>query len=395
MNILHLTNYPTSNPMHGGQLRASHISQELRKVGHQVKSLAIYVEGHYQPDTNDDIAFRAQSPFWQAELHFLSDYLTGLFAAGDEDALAAITAVAERYEIDLIISEQPWLMDAARKVAACRPGTKLVYSSQNVESRLKQGVLAKTQIARHECERLVTAIEKLEHEATVCADLVIACTGDDADYYRADAPGCNVVVAGNGVEPFSCAPSRIESWRRFINLPFPVFVSSAHFPNAAGFWDMMAPGLTFLRPEERVLIVGGVSDLIMQIKGFDEYWMLNRARMEVMGRMDKVELQAIVSASHVVLLPIVEGEGSNLKTAEALESGCSIVGTSKAFRGFEQAMTLPHVHIADDPRTFRKKVRAVLDAPLYTGGTPEAIRSQFHWERLLADAVMRISALAS
>lgn len=143
-----------------------------------------------------------------------------------------------------------------------------------------------------------------------------------------------------------------------------------------------------------MLIVGSVSDLIMQIKGFDEYWMLNRARMEVMGRMDKVELQAIVSAAHVVLLPIVEGEGSNLKTAEALESGCSIVGTSKAFRGFEQATALPHVHIADDPRSFRKKVRAILDAPRYTGGTPEVVRSQFHWERLLANAVARIGMLA-
>ena len=349
MKILQLTNYPTANAQHGGQLRAKHIAEELRKAGHTVNSVAIYVEEYYEPDSEDDIAFSAKSPFWQSEIHFLSDYLSGLFAAGDKDALAALTKTASLHQVDVIISEHPWLMEAAKKIASARPGTKLVYSSHNVESRLKQGVLAKTQIARNECARLVAEIEKLEHEATMCADLVIACTEADAAYYRTYAPGCEVVVAGNGVEPFSCKPSRIESWRRFIDVPFPVFVSSAHIPNASGFWDMMAPGLTFLRPQERILVVGGVSDLIMQMKGFDEYWMLNRARMEVMGRMDKVELQAIVSAAHVVLLPIVEGEGSNLKTAEALESGSSIVGTSKAFRGFEQATALPHVHIADDP----------------------------------------------
>lgn len=393
MNILQLTNYPTGKPQHGGQLRARHVAEELRSVGHSVKSLAVYVEGHYLPDSEDDISFGENSPFWDPDIHFLSDYLTGLFAAGDKVALAAIEQVANSHKIDAIICEHPWLMAAAAKVATARPGLRLIYSSHNVESRLKRGVLLKSDISRNECDRLVAAIEELELEATARADLVVACTDADANYYRANVPNAKVVVAGNGVEPFSCKPDRVESWRKFISVPFPVFVSSAHFPNAAGFWDMMAPGLTFLRPEEKVLIVGGVSDLIMKMKGFDEYWMLNRDRMEVMGRMEKTELQAIVSAAQVILLPIVEGEGSNLKTAEALEAGCSIVATSKAFRGFEEAMDLPHVNIADDPVSFRRKVRQILDAPRYIGGTPEEIRSRFHWKHLLKDAVTQIGLL--
>ncbi|CCA89872.1 glycosyltransferase [Novosphingobium sp. PP1Y] len=393
MNILQLTNYPTAKPQHGGQLRASYFAKEMRKAGHSVKSLAVYVEGHYEPDSEDDIPFGERSPFWDPAIHFLSDYLTGLFAAGDKLALAAIKKVADFHKIDAIICEQPWLMAAAAKIANARPGTRLIYSSQNVEFRLKRGVLLKTDMPRYECDRLVAAIEQLELDASARADLVIACTEADANYYRANVPNVKVVVAGNGVEPFSCKLDRVESWRKFIGVPFPVFVSSAHFPNAAGFWDMMAPGLTFLRPEEKVLIVGGVSDLIMKMKGFDEYWMLNRDRMEVMGRMEKTELQAIVSAAHVILLPIVEGEGSNLKTAEALEAGCSIVATSKAFRGFEEAMDLPHVNIADDPVSFRRKVRQILDAPRYIGGTPEEIRSRFHWKHLLKDAVTQIGLL--
>lgn len=393
MNILQLTNYPTAKPQHGGQIRARHLAEEMRRAGHSVKSLAVYVEGHYEPDSEDDIPFSSSSAFWNPDIHFLSDYLTGLFAAGDKKALAAINHVADFHNIDVIICEHPWLMAAAAKVAAKRPGTRLVYSSHNIEFRLKRGVLLKFDTPQHECDRLVTAIEKLELEATACADLVVACTEADAEYYRINVPSVKVVVAGNGVEPFSCKPDRVESWRKFIGLPFPVFVSSAHFPNAAGFWDMLAPGLTFLRPEEKVLVVGGVSDLIMQMKGFDEYWMLNRDRMEVMGRMEKAELQAIVSAAHVILLPIVDGEGSNLKTAEALEAGCSIVATTKALRGFEKAMNLPHVHIADNPILFRRKVRQVLDAPRVTDGTPKEIRSHFHWHHLMKDAVVQIGDL--
>lgn len=395
MNILQLTNYPTAKPQHGGQLRASHFAEEMRRAGHSVKSLSVYVEGHYEPDSEDDIPFSAQSPFWDPSIHFLSDYLTGLFAAGDKKALAAINQIADFHKIDIIISEHPWLMAAAAKVAAERPGTRLVYSSHNVEFRLKRDVLLKSDTPRHECDRLVAEIKKVELEAAACSDLVVACTEADGAYYRANIPHVKVAVAGNGVAPFSCKPDRVESWRKFVGFPFPVFVSSAHLPNAAGFWDMLAPGLTFLRPEEKILVVGGVSDLITQMKGFDEYWMLNRDRMEVMGRMEKAELQAVVSAAHVILLPIVDGEGSNLKTAEALEAGCSIVATSKALRGFEEAINLPHVHIADDPISFRRKVRQILDAPRFNEGTPEEIRSRFHWHHLLKDAVRQIGALNS
>lgn len=396
MKILQLTNYPTSKPQHGGQLRARHIADELRGAGHDVKSVAVYVENFYEPDSEDDIAFTEQSSFWSYDLQFLSDYLSGLHAANNEHAFGALSKVSAEHRPDVIIGEQPWLLAAAKKLADNQPGVRLVYSSHNVESRLKRSVLEQTQIGQRERERLVAEIELLERNAVEIADLVIACTDADAAYYRRNAPRCReIVVAGNGVEPFTCKPGRVEAWRRFLDSPFPVFVSSAHPPNASSFWHMLAPGLTFLRPEERVLIVGGVSDLIMQMKGFDEFGMVNRDRMEVMGRMEKGELQALVRAAQVVMLPIVDGEGSNLKTAEALESGSAIVGTSKAFRGFEQAKGLTHVHIADDPLAFRRKVRELLDAPRYDGGTPIEVRSRFYWTYLLHDAVVRIGTLTT
>lgn len=393
MKILQLTNYPTGNPMHGGQLRARHIADELRSNGHVVKSVAVYVRGHYQPDSEDDMAFGSESPFWDPELDCLADYLTGVWAAEDEAALSALTKIARTFETEIIISEHPWLMAAARKIAVAMPGVKLVYSSHNIEFRLKSGILLKTKVAEKKQVKVIQEVKAVESEAVSCADLVIACTKLDADYYEKYFSGSKVVVAGNGVDPFSCMPGRVEAWRRFVGTPFPVFVSSAHMPNATGFWDMVAPGLTFLRPEERVLIVGGVSDLITKIKGFEEYKLLNKTRMEIIGRVEKSELQAIVSAAHVVLLPIVEGEGSNLKTAEALESGCSIVATTKALRGFEQAAELSHVHVVDEPTAFRKKVRDILDAPLYTGGTPQTVRSQFYWRHLLSNVVREIEAL--
>lgn len=392
MKILQLTSYPTEIPQHGGQIRCRNIARELRAKGHMVKSIAVYVGRDYPDHREEDIDFGSDSPFWREDLPPLSDYFSGLHAAGDAKAFATLAKAADMVQPDAIISEHPWLMAAGKMLADRKPGTRLIYSSHNVESRLKRTVLAKTNLGKPERDALIAAIEALERDAVEMADLVIACTEADAAFYQADIRRSkDIVVAGNGVEPFSCKPGRVESWRRFIGAPFPIFVSSAHPPNANGFWDMMEPGLTFLRPEERVLVVGGVSDLIMQMKGFEEYRRINASRMKIMGRMDKVELQAIVSAAHVVLLPITEGEGSNLKTAEALESGSAIVATSKAFRGFERAMDLPHVHIADNPTSFRKTVRQLLDRPRYCGGTPLHVRSQFYWSNLLSEAIDKIA----
>lgn len=396
MKILQLTNYPTSKPQHGGQIRARQLAEALRRAGHEVKAVAVYPKDAYKSDSQDDVIFAPDSPFWRSEIDFLSDYLSGIYAAEDREAFGSLARTAAEHRPDVIISEHPWLMQVARKLADAQGGSKLVYSSHNVEFRLKRGILDKAKISPQDRARLVHEIEQLEHDAVRHADLVIACTTADADYYRDHVAGCpEVVVAGNGVEPFACKPARVEAWRHFFGAPFPVFVSSAHIPNASGFWEMMTPGLTFLRPDERVIVVGGVSNLIDQIKGFEAYAAVNRSRMEVMGLMEKSELQALVTAAHAIMLPIVEGEGSNLKTAEALEAGCSIVGTTKAFRGFEEAKRLPHVHIADEPEAFRRKVREVLDAPRYDRGTPEAVRARFYWAQLLSEAVSRIGALDS
>jgi hypothetical protein len=67
------------------------------------------------------------------------------------------------------------------------------------------------------------------------------------------------------------------------------------------------------------------------------------------------------------LLPITQGEGSNLKTAEALLSGKPIVATSHSFRGYEEFQYLPHITIADDPREVKAAIWRNMRRP-YTPG---------------------------
>jgi glycosyltransferase involved in cell wall biosynthesis len=393
MRILQLTSYPTTDPRHGGQIRCAQIATQLRDAGHEVKSLAVYVERDYTVVGEDDVPFNSSSSFWREDLPWLSDYFSGIFAAQESSAVSALSRVVQSFAPSVIIVEHPWLFDAAQRIA--QMGEKIVYSSHNVEWRLKDRLFARDGHATR--GEMVASIRQIEINAAKMADLVVACTADDLEYYdgaSGSSKGFNGVVAGNGVEPFSCTDERVKQWRDFFKEPMPVFVSSAHLPNAQGFWDMMSPGLTFLRPEEQILVIGGVSAIILQASGCSDYRDVNINRLNIAGPRDKTELQALVRASHVVLLPITDGEGSNLKTAEALESGCSIIGTSKAFRGFEAGMTLSHVQIADTARDFRAAVRRVLDRPRYTGGTPEVVRSRFYWKEQLQPIVEAVGKLA-
>lgn len=381
MRILQVTPYPTIEPRHGGQIRASQIAAMLVSAGHEVKTIAVYVENDYSSYGEEDIAFNSDSIYWEPDLPWLSDYFSGIFALNDEKPLALLRSIVDSYRPDVVFIEQPWLFQAVQRVV--RSDVKLVYSSQNIEWRLKEKLFER--LAHPHKIELISSIKSIEDSAARAADLIVACTDSDLEYYRSVVGGksFNGIVAGNGVEPFTCTEQRVSEWLAYFGRRIPVFVSSAHLPNAQGFWDMMAPGLTFLRPEEEILIVGGVGSIIRNVPGFVRYSDVNLSRLNIAGIREMSELQALIRASHVVLLPITDGEGSNLKTAEALEAGLPIVATSKAFRGFELAMSLKHIQIADNPRDFRSAVRRALDRPRLINLTPLSVRGRFYWNNQL------------
>ncbi len=388
MRVLQLTNYPTVNPMHGGQIRCHHIVEILKKNGHEVNSVAIYGEQDYQEAGPLDFTYDLNSSIFNKEYPWLYDYYSGVYLYKNVTAYKKLQKIINGYNPDVILVEQPWLFKAALK--AKKGKCKLIYSSQNVEWRLKERMFQREHAKHQKYSDLLKDIKAVEMEAVQKADYIVACTNADAEYYKLavnDARKGNVIVAGNGVEPFTCNNERVEEWRKFLERKTAVFVSSAHIPNAQGFWDMMAPGLTFLKPNEKILVLGGVASILMSMQGFNEFSDLNKNRLNMAGFREKTELQALIRASHVIMLPITEGEGSNLKTAEALESGCYIVATSKAFRGYENALLLPHVFIHDNAEDFRKRVRLLLDFSAPSPGTPIEIKSKYYWNSQLKGMV--------
>ncbi|WP_411969860.1 glycosyltransferase [Mesorhizobium sp. CA12] len=162
-----------------------------------------------------------------------------------------------------------------------------------------------------------------------------------------------MVVAANGVWPRE-TPVGLDRWSsRFAGLRTALFVGSGHPPNARGFLQMTDPDLGFLSASERIVVVGGVADQIRNDPGFLRRRGADNARIELLGMQDGANLSALIELADVVMLPIVEGGGTNIKTAEALYNRKPVVATSFALRGYEQFKHWPNVRLADRPEDFR------------------------------------------
>ena len=127
-----------------------------------------------------------------------------------------------------------------------------------------------------------------------------------------------------------------------------LFVGSNHWPNLQGLrWFLDEVFFPHLAKHRTTLVVAGsvTEGGEWPVSPFIVY----------LGRVG--DLAPLYAAARIALLPILEGGGSSVKTAEALVHGVPIVATSSALRGLDQ-VAWQGVVIADDPDDYG---RAILD----------------------------------
>jgi glycosyltransferase involved in cell wall biosynthesis len=404
--IVQLTTYPLKSPRHGGQLRCAAIRACYRELGFEVATIAAIHGTDYRPADleADDLVLPADHAAFDPRLARFIDLQSGELIAGDDGATwRAFARTLDRLAPDVIALEQPWLYPAARRWIDARAATgvappRLIYSSQNIEGKLKRDERADG--ARDALQAdAVARVERLEREAVRHADLVVACTDEELVELRAmdDAPQARAwVVAHNAIAPFEADPQRIAEVRRRLGIDrYALFVGSAHPPNADGFWRMLAPSLAFLRPDERIVVVGGVVNYLRQHPVYRAWPAIDEARLVTPGEIERDDLVALLGGAHVILLPITTGGGSNLKTAEAIYSGRPVLATPHALRGYGDAAHWPTVTVAATADAYRRSLRAMLDRD--TEQLPAnypSIREEVTWRRSLAPLAQAVRSLA-
>lgn len=394
--IVQLTTYPLKAPRHGGQLRCAAIRELYRELGFDVETVAFIHGTDYRASDHErnDIVLPPDHLVFDPRLPRFTDLHTGRLLAVDAHWAGVFSRTLDRLKPDIVTLEQPWLFPPLQRWMAKRREAgllvpKLVYSSQNIEWKLKrdEGDPSSPHAALESGE--VEQARLLERATVLCADLVVACTDVELAELRAMADDGNAerrfVVARNAIAPFSATPEQIDAVKRKHGLDrYPLFVGSAHPPNADGFWSMLAPSLAFLRPGERIVVAGGVGHILRQHRVYSAWSGINEPRLAIVGEVDRTELDALLLGATVILLPITTGGGSNLKTAEAIYSGRPALATPHALRGYGDAGEWLTISVAGTPETYRMRLRAMLDAPVGLSMTASTKCSEVTWSRTLS-----------
>ncbi len=402
-SVLLLSPYPIRKPRHGGQLRTTAIRNAFQNAGFTVQTIGFYQTEAYDSTDIDkfDIAFPSDSQYrlyGGKLLPVLSDFLMAAFSISDEQAFQQVVNNISS-DIDVIVVEQPWFYPLAKRlkceVPQCRK-SYIVFSSQNVEASMKRQIL-ESSTSSEIIETAVADISRLEELAAKEADLSVAVTKEDAAVLKSYG-AANVLVAQNGINPWSASPERIDFWKtRLPTQPWPLFIASAHPPNYTEFIASVGDALGSIPPGSKLVVAGGVGPHLLQELSSSRWSDLNVSRLQVLGILDDADLNAVKSLSHAYLLPIGAGGGSNIKTAEALYSGKPVICTSMALRGFEAWRSLPGVWVADTPADFQTAIRSVLGTDsgmeIEEEEVNQSLREQLTWDETLQDFPQEVSRI--
>lgn len=419
LRILVLGSYPVAKPIHGGQIRLAEIVAAYRRRGLDTLLASVWPDqavyrGRFslrqlwrmrQPADSLDLPLPADAleSYRGQTAPFIADLASGDLVAADDGRLSRIEQFCRR-PVDWVHVEQPWLLPVALRLRErMRLGPfRLVYGSQNVEYRLKQGILRQYGVDEAVTDAVTSAVMTLEQEAAAAADVVAAVTSEDARWL---APHARVepVLAANGVRPWRAEPAALARWRARLGAePFALFVASAHPPNITGFGESFGESLAALSPVQRIVLAGSVAGHIVASDWFCRWAALNRRRIIALGMLDQVDLDAIRELAGVFIVPVTSGGGSNLKTAEALYSGRPVVATPHAMRGFEHLSDLSGVVVAQPGADFSQAVHDSLlaaerqkdgraDMPVAQPGFHQDRRESLTWSQTLAGLVAAIA----
>jgi len=358
--ILVVAPYPIKTPMHGGQKRTQALVRRYRELSSNVTFIAVYLADSYKDGYKSDIAITNQKIQKQLKQHReLTDILAGTALIQDDTAKLKFSALLKRIKPQVVHIEQPYMVEPVSDILKeLNLKSLIIFGSQNVESEMKRGIY-KLQLSNEDLRALVKRTEEVERMAVKRADIILAVSGYDLLTLRSWNKFTPGYVVSNGIEsPLKYTP-KINQWSLFKKddniQQIATFIGSAHPPNYFGFRELVS-GIKLV-PAARIVVAGGVSEVIRSnYKTDDTIW----DTVFAAGVLPSASLHSLIHESDIILLPILNGGGSNLKTAEAIISHKKIVATQYAFRGYEKYLSLPNIYLANSPKAFERALDAAI-----------------------------------
>ena len=364
--LLVLSTYPIESPRSGGEKRVRALVDYYGGLFKSVKFVGVFANDQNTIfNKENDIILADQDILKRLTYQpYAGDIISGEAIYDNIYVRDTLAKVILDYEPDVIELEHPYPyigLEPLLKRIERRP--KIIYSSHNIEYSMKREIYKTLDVDPLEAKKMVKKIKNLEERLIKRADLVVTVSEDDAKIQRAIGAK-NIVVAQNGISASTPTPKSIKHWQKYKKehgiKKLAVFIASGHPPNWQGFTEMIGSDTNFLPSGHKIALVGGVADYFANSipQKNSQFW----KGIELIGRLDDSLLAGLIAESDLILLPITQGGGSNLKTAEAILSGKPIMATSYAFRSFEDYMNLSTLELADSKEEFKEGIRATLAA---------------------------------
>lgn len=368
--ILQFGTYPITNRQHGGQKRTGAIHDAYAESFHTQYVAVFSPHSYLEYDRAWDVPLSYKATNEADRNPLTSDIICGQAIFDDPEVKSAVAERLKRFAPDIIQIEQPYIYIGLKPLLEeLKSNAKIIFSSHNVEGPMKRDMLYDAGMSSAYIDKAVSLIDQAEHDLARDSVLVTACTESDLqEHTKQGAKKC--VLAMNGIAPIVTTTKAKNHWSEKFKKAnvhrFALFVASAHPPSITGFMDMIGKSIGFIKRDERIVLAGGICSYFVDMFkptnidiGDATFWL----RAYPAGRLSEDNLGALLSLSDIIVLPITEGGGSNLKTAEAIIADKKIVTTSHALRSFEWIKDFPNVWVADTEKDFKKAMRTAFNSP--------------------------------
>ncbi|MGQ3674134.1 glycosyltransferase [Xanthobacter sp. TB0139] len=281
-------------------------------------------------------------------------------------------------QADVVIYSHPWLYPPTADLLD-RSRQLVIYDSHNVESILRMKLLddggTGTQIVRE--------VVRIERMLCQTADLVLACSGDDARAFTrlfGTSPARTRIVPNGAFterNPPVDANGRTAAKARLKLGPKPlaIFLGSAYEPNveAAHFIiHDLAPKL----PQVHFVVAGGVGEGLEKPES-------SPANLTITGRLSEEDKDCWLAAADMAVNPMFSGSGTNIKMLEFMACGLPTIATPIGARGIDTSAEA--FLVASGPAFAQAVARVAKSAQERTrlrANALEQVRRFYSWERI-------------
>lgn len=366
LRVLQITTYAIDKPDHGGKLRCHHIRRALR-TRFYVETLSF--EWGERADANTTSVVLDQRNWGDLSIDgIMSDWGISIYLEKDAEIYSQVGNLVHDYSPDVIVLEQPFLwplVERFMKDGVIDKDTKLIYSSHNVEVDMKRKIY-ENYYPSDQATKYLEYVSEIEIDVIRACSAAIAVSEADVAYLKDVSPQTPVGLYSNGHSKLG-SNAEDQKWReRFAAQDRNwVFVGSWHPPNINGLRDLLL-ALRLLGDQVKGLgfwVLGSVgTGFLREVVDFrlEDYPWLN-----IIGPVSTEDIESAIMCSSGVVLPIWEGGGSNLKTAQGLLSRKCVLGSEYSFRGFEHYAHEDGVSIAVSPNDLARLMVSTYPQELY------------------------------